>query len=108
MLHEALRLLRVFHELTQAELGSELSISTSYLSELEKGKKQPSLDILSKYSDVFGIPMSSLMLFSEELDTGRPSDRLRVGAAKKVLSMLNWVAEKSGYENSRGKVRQAA
>jgi transcriptional regulator with XRE-family HTH domain len=94
MLHEALRLIRVYHDMSQTALSRELGVSNSYLSEIESGKKQPTLDILNKYSERFGIPVSSLLFFSESLDSGVTSS-IRVGAAKKVISLLQWVEAKS-------------
>jgi len=93
MLHEALRLVRAYHDMTQTELCVELGISNSFLSEIESGKKQPSLDLLNRYSSRFGIPVSSLLFFSENLDGG-VTNGIRLGAAKKVLSLLQWVEAK--------------
>ena len=73
-----------------------LGISNSYLSEIESGKKQPKIELLNSYSEIFNIPVSSLLLFSENLEQKQPTDKLRLGAAKKILTMLNWVADKSG------------
>lgn len=95
MLNEALRLIRVYHDLSQSQLSSELGVSNSYLSEVESGKKSPSLDLLGKYSEKFDVPVSSLLFFSETLDSGRVTDRLRVGVAKKVVSILKWVEQKN-------------
>ena len=39
MLSEALRLIRVFHDMKQTELADRLSISKSYLSEIEGGEE---------------------------------------------------------------------
>lgn len=94
MLNEALRLVRTYHDLTQSQLGIELGISNSYLSEIESGKKTPSLDLLTKYSHRFDIPVSSLLFFSESLDNKRKIDYLRVNVAKKVVSLLQWVESK--------------
>lgn len=91
MLNEALRLVRTYHDLSQSELGVELGISNSYLSEIESGKKKPSIDLLNKYSSQFNIPVSSLLFFSESLDEKKATDKLRVGVAKKVVSLLQWV-----------------
>lgn len=94
MLHTALRLLRRYHHLTQEELAKRLDISNNYLSEIESGKKSHAItvDLLGKYSAVFGIPVSSLMLFSEELDNGKRSERVRVSVAEKILKILDWVS----------------
>jgi transcriptional regulator with XRE-family HTH domain len=95
MLNEALRLVRVYHDLSQSELCTQLGISNSYLSEVESGKKQSTLELLNRYSDHFGIPVSSLLFFSENLHKAGITSSLRVGAAKKVLALLQWVEAKS-------------
>lgn len=95
MLNEALRLVRAYHDLSQSELCAQLGISNSYLSEIESGKKQPTLDLLNRYSEHFGIPVSSLLFFSENLHQAGITSSLRVGAAKKVLALLQWVEAKS-------------
>lgn len=61
MLHDALRLLRVFHDLKQKELAEKLAISNSHISEIEKGNRTPSLDVIKKYADYFKIPVSSVL-----------------------------------------------
>jgi transcriptional regulator with XRE-family HTH domain len=58
MLAEALRLIRVFHDMKQQELAERLGLSKSYVSELESGKKVPSIEVIQKYSDTFDIPAS--------------------------------------------------
>ncbi|MEY4765257.1 MAG: hypothetical protein RI907_1930, partial [Pseudomonadota bacterium] len=45
MLNEALRLVRAYHDMSQSELSVQLGISNSFLSEIESGKKQPTLDL---------------------------------------------------------------
>lgn len=100
MLNEALRLIRAYHDLSQSQLCMELGVSNSYLSEIESGKKSPSLDLLNKYSVRFDVPVSSLMFFSESLDSQKVTDRLRVGVARKVVSLLQWVEQKKSKPNS--------
>jgi transcriptional regulator with XRE-family HTH domain len=99
MLNEALRLVRAYHDLSQSELCVQLGISNSYLSEVESGKKQPTLELLNRYSEHFGIPVSSLLFFSENLHHVGLTSNLRVGAAKKVLALLQWVEAKSVRES---------
>ena len=100
MLGEALRLVRVYHDLSQSELCSELGVSNSYISEIEGGKKQPTLELLQKYSEEFSIPVSSLLFFSENLDDPRPTDRLRTVAAKQVIALLQWVENKNARKHA--------
>ncbi|WP_233863701.1 helix-turn-helix transcriptional regulator [Paraburkholderia adhaesiva] len=94
MLNRALKLIRAFHQLSQTELAKRLGISNSYLSEIESGLKAPSVELLKQYSEIFKIPVSSIMLFSEHLEAQGPGGRLRVKAADKILRLLEWVADK--------------
>ena len=96
MLNEALRLIRAYHDISQTQLCSELGISNSYLSEIESGKKSPSLELLKKYSERFDVPVSSLLFFSENLDSKKVTDKLRVGAARKIVSILQWAEQRNG------------
>jgi transcriptional regulator with XRE-family HTH domain len=80
--------------MTQIELAKRLGMSNSYLSEVESGLKEPSVELLRAYSKVFGIPVSSILLFSESIGGNeRTSERIRVGAAKKILRFLEWIDE---------------
>lgn len=94
MLNEALRLIRVYHDLSQTQLSFDLAISNSFLSEIESGKKTPTLELLDKYGKRFDIPVSSLLFFSERLDESKVTDKVRVGIAKKVVFLLQWVVQK--------------
>lgn len=97
MLHRALRLLRTYHQLTQVELARRLGISNSYLSEIEKGgDKEPSLELLGKYADIFKMPVSSILLFSEQIGSnGKPGTKLRIASADKILRLLEWLEERN-------------
>lgn len=101
MLNRALRLLRTYHQLKQVELAQRLGISNSYLSELEKGEKTPGLDLLEKYAEVFKMPVSSILLFSETLDDGhKVGSRLKFAAADKILRLLEWLEERNTIERA--------
>lgn len=97
MLNEALKQIRVFHQLKQVELANELGISKSYLSEIESNKKPVSMDLLEKYADHFSMPASSLMMFSENIDAAKNSDRLRLKCANKILKAMEWISAR--HEN---------
>lgn len=92
MIHQALKKIREFHNIKQSELSMQLGISNSYLSEIESGKKSPSLELLDKYSDIFNIPVSSLILFSETLDDeeAKLSKRFKVKSTQLILKILDW------------------
>jgi transcriptional regulator with XRE-family HTH domain len=95
MLNKALRLMRVFHDLSQKDLAEKLNISKSYLSEIESGKKQPTLPLLERYSQVFDVPVSSIMFFSEHIGERLSHQKLRETISSKVLTILEFIAERS-------------
>lgn len=88
----ALRSLRVFHDLSQTDAAGKLEISKSFLSELEAGKKEPTLALLSRYAKVFAVPLSSLLFFAEQIGA-RSSSVVATGIAPKVIRLLDWIAE---------------
>lgn len=102
MLNRALRLLRTYHQLTQTELAKRLGISNSYLSELEKGvSKEPSIELLNKYAEIFKMPVSSILLFSEQIDSRASTGaKLRVAAADKILKLLEWIDSRENVKSS--------
>lgn len=98
MLGEALRLIRVYNDLKQVELAQRLGVSKSHVSEIESDDKTPSLDLLGKYSAEFGIPVSSIMFFAEELPTAKRGEKARVAIASRVLDILKFIENKSNRD----------
>lgn len=95
MLNRALKLLRTYHQLKQVDLAKRLGISNSYLSEIETGVKMPAVDLLEKYAEIFKMPVSSILLFSEKMsDEANRGEKLRVAAADKILRLLEWIDER--------------
>lgn len=99
MLPEALRLIRVFHDVKQNELANRLGISKSFLSEIESGKKIASVELIEKYSLEFQIPASSILFFSENLnspDTVRgAAERTQGVIARKILNFLQLIEDRT-------------
>lgn len=99
MINKALKLTRQFHSLKQIELADKLGISKSYLSEIESGKKPVSYELLEKYSDIFEIKTSSLVFFSESLNSkDKLSERFRSALAGKIIDIMEWVVEGNDKE----------
>jgi transcriptional regulator with XRE-family HTH domain len=96
MVSEALRMMRVFHDLTQRELADKLGISKSHVSEIESGRKTPTLEVLKRYSEFFEVPVSSILFFSEHIDgeINLESD-IRKFISSKILALMNFIAERS-------------
>lgn len=92
MYDRALKTIRQYHRLSQSELAEQINISRSYLNEIERNRKEPSLEVLKKYAERFEVPLSSLMLFAEQ-GAGTTFDKARVFVADKILKMLEWAAE---------------
>ena len=99
MLHEALRLLRIFHDMKQGELAERLGISRSHISELENSNKTPSMDVIEKYATEFRVPVSSIMFFAENVEN-RDGRKVRLSKAKgviatKIISFLQTIEERT-------------
>ena len=93
---EALRLLRIFNGYKSAELAKKLELSQSYVSELENGKKQPTMEVLDKYAKVFEMKKSTLMLFAETLEGEEIKNDKKQRIARggmKLLKILEKVGE---------------
>lgn len=95
MLNEALRLIRVFHDMKSVELAKKLNISNSYLSEIEKGKKQPPFDLINKYSALFEINASAILLFSERIEDKNLKNKLANSVRYKMQSFLQAIENAS-------------
>ena len=102
MLSEALRLIRVFHDMKQKELAEKLDISNSHLCEIESGKKKPTIELINRYSEEFGMPSSSILFFGESLEEKPeehdPNDNAREAISRKVLNFLQLVESRTSSE----------
>ena len=68
-----IKTLRRENGLTQAKLALMINVEQSYLSKLELGRRNPSLSMLAKKADAFGITLSEW--FSElPTDAEKPSN----------------------------------
>ncbi len=93
-LSEALRIIRVFHDLSQIEAAKALEISAPYLSQLGSGQKTASIDVIQKYTSAFDVPASSIFLLSERIQNADYSYESPSSlAAPKILRILDWLHE---------------
>lgn len=91
LLGRALKLIRTFHDLTQGEVAERVGVSKSYISEIENQNRTPSLEVIEAYSKAFDIPVSSIMLFSEELSSPTKERSMKALISRKVLKMLEFI-----------------
>lgn len=98
MIYRALKTIRLYHNIKQSELAEIFGMSKSYLSEIESGKKTVNFDILERYSKQFEIPVSSLIFFSEELNSPSKksvAEKFRLVFADKILKIMEWSVERN-------------
>lgn len=105
MLNKALKIVREVHRMKQGELAESLGISKSYLSELERGEKKVSLDVLNKYASTFDVPASTFLSFMEALEGESDARRDR---AQKLLSVLSWTVGNERTEDEEDHSRPQA
>ena len=96
---EALRLLRIFNGYKSAELAKKLELSQSYVSELENGKKQPTMEVLDKYAKVFEMKKSTLMLFAESLEGEEIKNDKKQRIARAGMNLLKILEKVGEFEN---------
>ena len=87
-INESLRTLRLYWGKSQGEMADVLGISQSYLSEIERGRKEVTLDLLARYSKQLNVPLSSLLFFAESMEGAPPPRRGQLFVAGKVLDLL--------------------
>ena len=86
--------------MTQTALADRLGVSKGHLSGIESGKKNPTLQLLQKYAEVFDLPVSSLLLLMERSSESR-SASLKTLISEKAINILAWLAEVSEADAER-------
>lgn len=97
MIGDVLKQTRAIFGYKANEMSTTLGISPSYLSEIENNKKQPSLNLLKRYAEIFDIKLSSLILLSEkveELEKNNHKSNLLI--RKMMIHLINSMSEKAG------------
>lgn len=67
-MNKVLKALRIIHEYNISELASALQISQSHLSRIENGEKNPSDELLERYSKLFRVKVKTLKFFEQKRD----------------------------------------
>lgn len=98
MINESLRLLRRFSGMSQTQMAQRLGVTKSWISEIEGNKKEPTLNLLQSYAEVLGIPLSSILFFSERMSGDKTSEKVRTFVSKKVLAIMDYIDAHSGED----------
>lgn len=94
LLGKVLKHIRVFHHHNQVELAEILHVSRSYISEIEADKKIPTIEFLQKYSEVFDIPLSNIMMFVESEDLKKSAkSKTKTFLTNTAVKFLDWIAK---------------
>jgi len=67
------RRLRVEQHMTQESLAHEADVTTSFLSQIENGKRNPTVGLLAAIADALAVPIVELFLDSTVQPDRRPS-----------------------------------
>jgi transcriptional regulator with XRE-family HTH domain len=88
MIGDTLRRLRGIYGYKAVEMREKLGISSSYLSEIENNRKMPSLELLQKYSEIFGIKLSSLISIMESYSAARKQNKAQEQITKLMIGLI--------------------
>ena len=99
MIGDVLKRLRAIYGYKASEMSKMLNISPSYLSEIENCKKQPSLEHLRKYAEIFGIKLSSLILLSESYEEAEKEGRGAAMIRTMMMTLITGMSKSSGDRN---------
>jgi len=69
LLSDRIKLYRVAKRLTQDELAEKLYVSTGYISEIETGRRTPSLPLLVKLFELLDCSPNDLFEYEDKKDT---------------------------------------
>lgn len=81
-----LKKIRNIYSIAAKDLASELTISPSYLSEIENNKKDPSLELLEKYAEIFDIKVSSILLMAEDYQESEAKSKSEMFIQRECLA----------------------
>ena len=100
MLNKILTLMRENEGMTIHEVASKLSVSSEAALDYELGKVRPTPEIIKKYSEIFGVPVSSIMFFSKEDDDGVLSTESRMFFADKMVVLVERLLHAKGHRGA--------
>ncbi|WP_320143299.1 helix-turn-helix transcriptional regulator [uncultured Cohaesibacter sp.] len=100
MLNKILTLMRENEGMTIHEVASKLCVSSEAALDYELGKVRPTPEIIKKYSEIFGVPVSSIMFFSKEDEDGILSTESRMFFADKMVVLVERLMQVRGHKRA--------
>ncbi|QFR62608.1 helix-turn-helix domain-containing protein [Schleiferilactobacillus harbinensis] len=89
MFGDTFRQLRTIYGYSAKELSQKLNISPSYLSEIENGRKRPSLTLLETFAKAFNLQLSTLVLLTEEQEQLANEGKSKLMIRQLILKTLS-------------------
>lgn len=84
---KVLKLLRTAYDYSVSEVSQKTGLSASYIYEMERGNKTPTLAVVEKYADVFNVKTSTILFFSDE------ADEKKLSTQKLLLKILETIID---------------
>lgn len=84
-----IRQLRKINKMTQEQLAEKADLHFTYIGEIERTEKNPTITSLEKIAKAFNISLTELVSFPDE----RPSVGSNVDTLKKALKLLDFAKE---------------
>lgn len=84
---KVLRLLRIANDYSVSYVSKKTQLSAPYIYEMERGEKTPTLSVIEKYAELFGIKSNTIMFFSDE------ADEKKLTTQKLLLKILETIVD---------------
>lgn len=83
-LSKTLRILRLVNDKEGKELAKELGVDPSFVSQIEHGKRKPSMSLTRKYATIFSISFSTIIELAENIDLSESNWNQTMYVSKKI------------------------
>ena len=93
MIGDILKKTRLIYGYKANEMSKVLGISPSYLSEIENNHKKPTYELLEKYSEVYDIKLSSLILLSENFEDAEKKNKSNDFIRSMMMKLINGMSK---------------
>jgi len=80
-----IRKYREKENLTQKEFSADVDITSTYLSAIENGRKEPSLSLIKKICEILGTPSEVLFWDAFEVDDALQGDDKKIVEMAKII-----------------------
>lgn len=83
-----IKTIRTLYDVKSKDLATAINISPSYLSEIETGKKEPSLTILNKIGSHFNLKLSTITLIAETIHNLNKNNTPKMIIQKTIMAII--------------------